>query len=37
MKKIWTGINSIISRKSFVHSSIYVIQDVSGMSVNDPA
>ena len=36
MKKIWTGINSIISRKSFAHSSIDVIQDAFGKSVTDP-
>ena len=37
MKKIWTGITSIISQKSFAHSSIDVIQDVFGKSVTDPA
>ena len=37
MKKIWTGTNSIISRKSFAHSSIDVIQDVSGKVITDPA
>ena len=36
MKKIWTGINSIISRKSFARSSIDVIQDAFGKSVTDP-
>ena len=36
MKKIWTGINLIISRKSFAHSSIDIIQDASGKSVTDP-
>ena len=37
MKKILTGINSIISQKSFAHSSIDIIQDVYGKSVTDPA
>ena len=37
MKKIWTGINSIISRKGYTHSSIDIISDAAGISVTDPA
>ena len=37
MKKIWTGIKSKISQKSFAHSSIDVIQDLSGKLVIDLA
>ena len=36
MTKIWTEINSIISRKSFARSSSDVIQDAFGKSVTDP-
>jgi len=36
MKKICTGISSIISLKSFANSSIDIIKDVTEKSVTDP-